>query len=188
MIGRIISFKDDYFFAFIPPENDLFAMEAEITEDQYAYYKKHSLPIYKLGIVKESVKELWRKKNGQKFRGNILRENFQSYFELEPSLYIQDELLKEARIKEKEQQKIIEETKTVISIKAILGNFKKTALTMAQYEYLQRMGKEENVITCYMANGFCVNNTYIIYGTLSKKEKGKIMFPQLKIKESKKSK
>lgn len=147
----------------IPPMDSLFpAEEVEANPEKFA------MPIYKL----EKITNIDILKEGKSVEGSIIRENKRNYFVLKNAQYIQDTIFDENN------------SRTIVAVKAIMGNFEHTAITPDQYTYLHNLAKSENLISSYLSNGYCIYWKYVVYGR--KTNDGKIIYPQIKIKSNKK--
>ena len=145
-------------------EDDLFF---GISENTYEYIKKYAIPIYKQSLIIPSFfKSL---KDNDIINGDLIRENKKTYFIPREAKYIENEPNK------------LEISKTnyaVTAIMAIIGREKMVPITEEQYNFIKRLGKEENSIRTYVSNGFTIDK-YLIYGKLG--AKNQILFPRIKI-------
>lgn len=155
MKARLFKIKGNWFV--IDPPKDLF-YEQDIEDENYA--KHFALSIYNLRLI-QNVNN-W--KNNTWVEGEVINNQFK----------IKDAIYKEEEIRG------IQDLPSIEYIKNIIKNNNKVAITIAQYNKIHELASQDNFITCYMTNGYCVNHKYVIFGKLTKKNK--IIYPQIKLK------
>lgn len=152
MKARLFKINGNWFV--IDPPKDLF-YEQDIEDENYA--KHYALSICGLDKI-EDIGGKWQ--NNTWVEGEKVGKQF-----------------KIANIEYKLTDKEIACNKIFDSI---LGKNKNVAITTSQYDKIKELSQKDNLITCYMSNGFCVNHKYLVFGKLTKDNR--IIYPQIKLK------
>ena len=152
--------KNGIWLAVLKKQDDLFKDQDIITDDYAINYGKQ---IYNFGDLDPEYISTF--KNNLDIEGEIKDNKF---------------LIKGSIYKNTQKEIKKEEFKSIFYVKSLLNGYQKVAIKENQYKKIEILAKEENTITAYFSNGFCLNYKYVIYGRLT--NKGTIKFPQIKIK------
>lgn len=163
MKGKILSLNENWVISVISTNNSQLNLFETNEEENYI---NKVFPIYALSNIDTKN---W--KGGEIFNGEIFIVKEKFYFKIKND---------EVKYLDFNNKKEFCNTKTYILLMGWLCNNNHIAITQDQYQYLLNIAKNENVISSYFSNGFCINYKYVVYGKLTTNKQ--IIYPQIKIK------